>query len=443
VAEVAEAVGHAHGRGVVHRDLKPSNILVDTEGHAHVIDFGLARLLSGGESLTATGVVVGSPSYLSPEQAAGERELTPASDVFSLGVILYELMTGQLPFAADSPWAALRQTRWAEPQPPRELFPSVPPALEEVCLRCLRKAPSERYPTAAELAEDLRHVLGGQPLAVRAYGKPWKWSSLVPRRRELAVALGLFLALFLLFRAWMSSPNECRAEEARRLLGQYEQDMRDAEAAVEETNFGRAVALVEKHHPVESRYDYRTREWAHLHELPTRLRGLGWRFTVAAPPGKVRSDRDRLVLPFVEPFVEWSQDGTRLFCTWGKVYDGRSRAALDASIPAALTEREGKWAPVEHLPCYGEIVRRSKEIPLAEERLKKYAPTMARLESAGVKVTRPRTENGRPVFAVWRKLSPDGTRVLIGGRGLGNGYFPYSPTQKYWNVWDAGGGMMK
>ena len=147
------AVHHAHQRGVLHRDLKPSNVLVDSQGTRLVTDFGLAkRLASGDGSFTETGQVLGTPKYMAPEQAAGRKDLTVAADVYSLGVILYERLTGQTPFTGDNALTLLRQARESEPPRPSTIRPGLDRDLETVVLKCLEKEPGRRYPSAEALA---------------------------------------------------------------------------------------------------------------------------------------------------------------------------------------------------------------------------------------------------------------------------------------------------
>jgi serine/threonine protein kinase len=155
VHTLAEAVEYAHSRGVLHRDLKPSNILLDATGRLHISDFGLARPLKN-DSGTAAGTIVGTPAYMPPEQAAGEHErLSPASDVYSLGAILYELLTGVPPFRDSRPTEIVRQVKEVAPLPPSQLNPRVGRDLETTCLRCLEKDPARRYRTAAQLGNAL------------------------------------------------------------------------------------------------------------------------------------------------------------------------------------------------------------------------------------------------------------------------------------------------
>jgi serine/threonine-protein kinase len=196
VAVIARAVEHAHSLGIIHRDLKPSNILlgkavggrVKDEGQngaaastssftlppssfePKVSDFGLAKRIDNAESLTRTGAVVGTPSYMAPEQAAGRKDLTPAADVYALGAILYELLTGRPPFQAAHPLDTLLLVLEQEPVPPRDLNPTVDRELELICLKCLQKPPELRYPTAGALAADLEAYAAGQPVAAAPSG---------------------------------------------------------------------------------------------------------------------------------------------------------------------------------------------------------------------------------------------------------------------------------
>ncbi|MGE0795630.1 MAG: Stk1 family PASTA domain-containing Ser/Thr kinase, partial [Acidimicrobiia bacterium] len=165
--DVASALAFAHRHGVVHRDVKPGNVLISPLGQVKVADFGIARAVSARENLTQTGTVMGTATYFSPEQARGEA-VDPRSDVYSLGVVLYELLTGAPPFTGDSPVAVAYKHVSETPQPVRERNSQVPEALESVCMRTLAKNPANRYPSADELATDLRRFRAGQAVQAEA-----------------------------------------------------------------------------------------------------------------------------------------------------------------------------------------------------------------------------------------------------------------------------------
>ncbi len=177
---IAEAVHFAHQRGTLHRDLKPQNILIDVAGQPRITDFGLAKRLEGNASLTQTGAAMGSPSFMPPEQATGQHhQVGPQSDVYALGAILYQLLTGKPPFAGSTPLETMRQVVETDPTRPSKSHPETPPDLETVCLKCLEKRPERRYHSARELAEELGRFLNREPVLAKPAGtwrKVWTWS---------------------------------------------------------------------------------------------------------------------------------------------------------------------------------------------------------------------------------------------------------------------------
>ncbi|MGA2255237.1 MAG: bifunctional serine/threonine-protein kinase/formylglycine-generating enzyme family protein [Thermoguttaceae bacterium] len=199
VVTVAEAVEYAHRQGVIHRDIKPPNILIDSRGRPRITDFGLAKRVDSGSDLTATGQVLGTPSYMPPEQAAGQiRAVGPAADVYGLGAVLYSALTGRPPFQAATPLETLHQVIEREPVALRQLNAAVPRDLETIVLKCLEKSVPRRYATAQALAEDLRRYLEGRPILARPVGpwdRAWRWCRRQPVIAGLSAAAVLLMVL--------------------------------------------------------------------------------------------------------------------------------------------------------------------------------------------------------------------------------------------------------
>jgi tRNA A-37 threonylcarbamoyl transferase component Bud32 len=197
VQAIAEAVHYAHQRGILHRDLKPSNILLDPSDHPRITDFGLAKRLLGDSELTVEGQVMGAPSYMPPEQAAGKRgQVGVPSDVYALGAVMYHMLTGRPPLLGETLPETLLQVQTQEPKPPRSLNATIPQDLETICLKCLQKHPAERFASAAALAEDLRRWQAGEPIAARPVSQPekaWRWCRRNRVAARLVVAIGVLV----------------------------------------------------------------------------------------------------------------------------------------------------------------------------------------------------------------------------------------------------------
>ena len=371
VRQVAEAIEYAHGQGTLHRDLKPANVLMEERDEGgrspqatrrgetqdqgadaaespnssfslnpssipKVTDFGLAKLMEPGEEnrseLTASGQILGTPSYMSPEQAAGRHEeVSPATDVYSLGAILYACLTGRAPFVAESPVDTLMQVIRNEPAPPRSLNPRVPVDLETICLKCLAKEPAKRYASARELADDLGRFLDGRAVVARPVGpvsRAWRWCRRNPAVAALlglvalSMAAGTATSTFFAIEEYQRAAAEHAAKqdaidaqnaeakqraEAVRLAGVARQKQRQAEAAERraddrrreaeaaqglaerrareirqqlyvahmgqaqlawgDDNVSRVLQILEQHRPAEGEEDLRGFEWHYLWRL--------------------------------------------------------------------------------------------------------------------------------------------------------------------------------
>jgi Protein kinase domain/Single Cache domain 2 len=237
IAKVARAVHHAHERGVLHRDLKPENILLDAADEPHVSDFSAAKRIgepgqTGQAPRTATGMLIGTPPYLAPERVhGGDRRVTTAVDVYSLGVILYQIITGELPFKGELE-TIMRAVLDAEPTRPRAIAPGVPRDLETICLKCLEKHPKQRYRSAEELADDLDRFMGGAPIAARPASRSarLRWNVVLLAVVPLVLVAGLMA--WVVERAGRALADRQVAESEQILLAAKRDELRDLMALV-------------------------------------------------------------------------------------------------------------------------------------------------------------------------------------------------------------------
>lgn len=306
---IAEAVQHAHERGILHRDLKPSNVLLDALGQPRITDFGLAKLLHNGEEITLTGQVLGSPNHMPPEQAMGKRSTaTPQADVYSLGAILYQLLTCRPPFQGETLQEILLQVQTVEPVAPRRLNPSVPPDLQTMCLKCLQKETAQRYASAQELADDLGRFLANKPIRARPVPpveRVWLWC----KRRPVVAAMSgaLLLAVLLglggIFWQWRRAEANAQGELKQRIVAEnlaartrlnlYAADVALAAEEIHDNNFGLARQRLDALRARPGETDLRGFEWRYLWNLCrgselASLTGHEWIVTCAAfsPDGK-------------------------------------------------------------------------------------------------------------------------------------------------------------
>jgi WD40 repeat protein len=356
IARVAEALDHAHRAGIVHRDIKPSNILVDGTRVPHLTDFGLARRDEGEITVTLEGQILGTPAYMSPEQAAGEA-VDGRGDVYSLGVVLYEMLTGELPFHGNQRML-LHQVVHDEPRPPRRLNDRIPRDLETICLKAMAKQPARRYATAGALADDLRRYLKREPIKARPTGRAerlWRWC----RRNPIVATLSASLLVVLIAGMvgatllWLQADRRREQAEAAGIAAGkatvkarehlaaarwnlYVSRIQLARQELQEGHVPRAQQLLDSLRPTGDETDLRGFEWHYLAclcrlSLPVLQHGEDVGAITYSPDGRLLAaihgravsvwnavtgmKRWELSDPGMKPYsVSFSRDGRRLAC---------------------------------------------------------------------------------------------------------------------------------
>lgn len=279
IEQAAAALDYAHQVGVIHRDIKPGNLLVDRDGHLWITDFGLASV-RGATGVTATGDLLGTIRYMSPEQVSARRGVVDhRSDIYSLGVTLYELLTLQAPFPGSDPQFVLARMADEEPRPPRRLNPSIPERLETIVLKAMARSPDERYATAAALADDLRRFRSGEPIAARRPAVVTRLARWAQRRRGLVAAIALSLVVVMAglaastvvsYRALQAEAQQRALAEGRELQSRrhlYAAEMNLALDDWQAGNVSRVFELLDRQIPPPGQTDLRKFEWNHLRRM--------------------------------------------------------------------------------------------------------------------------------------------------------------------------------
>ncbi|MDB6023427.1 MAG: repeat-containing protein [Pedosphaera sp.] len=455
VKTIAEAIHYAHGQGIIHRDIKPSNLLLDLLDQPHVTDFGLAKLIKADASLTLTGQALGSPGYMAPELASGKSAETDArGDVYSLGAVLYYLVTGRPPFQGDTPQDILLEMRNSEPVAPRRLNPGVPVNLETVCLKCLHPEPAKRYASARELADDLQRFLADEPVRARPVSKLEKFR-LWCRRRPIQTALSAALAMAVILGLAGIIEEWRRAEahalgESRQLqiskayakkirLELYAADINLAAHALEHGDYGLARRTLAAQQPKFGEEDLRGFEWRYLSNLSrgnqlATLPGHSWIVTCAA----FSPDGGKLATGAQDGMIKiWDVNRHELITTlpgkggaiWSVAFspDGALLMAAGNFIQVEIWDA-ARWELVRTLPGQlaalsktGSLIVTSGSSPFYWERTGKVAMWDYR---TGKKV-REFDRTGRTLA-----LAPDGTTLAVA-----------QPSQNV-EIWDAASGKV-
>jgi WD40 repeat protein/tRNA A-37 threonylcarbamoyl transferase component Bud32 len=435
LGKVARAIHHGHQRGILHRDLKPANILLDARGRPHVTDFGLAKRVEGDASLTQTGVLVGTPSYMSPEQAAGKKDLTIAVDVYGLGAILYELLTGRPPFHAPSVLETVRQVLEKEPARPRSWNPRLDQDLETICLKCLEKEPRKRYRSAEEVADRLQWFLERKPIPDRRITgaeRLWRWC----RRNPILATTGCLASVAIIAVVSLSVSFAIHSYHAAQNEIQAATDLREKHgktlAALEDVKNALEDVRIERRRAQDRLVEIEVAEGVRLMDEGDLLGSLPW-FVKALKEEQGGPERERIHLmrvgavwrqcPRLVQFwlhdgpvahAEFSPDGKRVVTA---SYDWTARV-WDIASGQPVT------APLRHKGDvrHASFSRDGRRVVTAS------GDGSARVWDAqsGQPVTEPLKHNA----AVWHAtFSPDGKRVVT------------ASTDQTARVWDAESGQ--
>lgn len=405
IAKTAHAVHHAHQHGILHRDLKPSNILLDKGDEPLVTDFGLAKQVETESHLTMSGTVLGTPSYIAPEQAAGSKNLTSAVDIYSLGAIFYELLTAQAPFQADSPMETLRQVVEQEIPRPSSINGQVDRDLETICLKCLQKNPTDRYGSAEALAEDLERWQRREPILARRASYPeraLKWTMRHPTLTAFFILA--LIAPVVIVAVLLSSNKTVRLANLETRQNLYAADMFLADRALREGNIGLARVTLASHVPVPGHpggeEDFRGFEWRLLWK-----RSQGNHLRVLAgfprPPSAVAiaPDGQTLAIAGMDFLWRWDLD--------------------NAAGTELLPPEEPRWLNPEEA---AKLLSKVRMTPLLSNQVGSPNPTPGQISQ----MVNPELTD--PVTAL--SFSPDGRQIVTSTRGHGR-------AARVWNMADG------
>ncbi|MEO2031007.1 MAG: serine/threonine-protein kinase [Planctomycetaceae bacterium] len=353
---VSEAIAYAHAQGVIHRDLKPANILIDTGGEPKVTDFGLAKKTEGDSGLTGTGQILGTPGYMPPEQASGETDtIGPAADIYSLGAILYALLTGRPPFQSATVMDTLVAVLEQEPVTPRQLNPALDVDLETICLKCLQKDIKRRYTTTDELVAELGRYLNGEPIHARPIGKlerGWRWCK---RKPALAGMLGISAAALMVLVAgglWYNAQLVQERDIAQRQRKLAE--MREAEATLAQANEARQRERAEEQKEAAER-NFKLARMA-VGELTTISQNELFDVPQMEPIRKALLEKARA---FYETFVEQSTGDRDLMYELAKAHERLGSIIQQLGNPAdAAAEYEKSRL------AFSQLLNDHKDVPL-------------------------------------------------------------------------------